>query len=65
MTKRLLQIAILATTLYFMIDAGQRTGWSLKVYAGALIALALTILTIVVKDYWIINRLSRRVTDAR
>jgi hypothetical protein len=46
------------------VDAGQRTGWSPKVYVGALIALAATILTFVVKDYWIVSRSSRRTTDA-
>ena len=63
MSKRLLQIAVLVVTLCFVVDAGQRTGWSPKMYAGVLIALALTVLASVVRDYWIVNHLSRRVTD--
>ena len=64
MSKRVLQIAVIVVTLWFVVDMGQRTGWSLKVYAGALIALVLTILISVVRDYWSVNRLSRRVTDS-
>jgi hypothetical protein len=60
MSKRLLQIAVLVVTLCFVVDAGQRTGWSPKMYAGVLIALALTVLASVVRDYWIVNHLSRR-----
>ena len=63
MSKRLLQVAVLVVTLWFVVDMGQRTGWSLKVYAGALIALVLTILISVVRDYWTLNHLSRRLTD--
>jgi hypothetical protein len=64
MSKRLFQIAVLVMTVYFAVDAGQRTGWSPKAYVGALIALSATILTFVVKDYWIVSRSSRRTTDA-
>jgi hypothetical protein len=64
MSKRLLQIAVLIVTLCFVVYAGHRTGWSPKVYLGVLVALALTILISVVRDYWTLNHLSRRTTDA-
>jgi hypothetical protein len=64
MSKRLFQITVLVMTVYFAVDAGQQTGWSPKAYVGALIALSATILTLVVKDYWIVSRSSRRTTDA-
>ena len=64
MSKRLFQISVLVMAVYFAVDAGQRTGWSPKAYVGALIALSATILTFVVKDYWIVSRSSRRTTDA-
>jgi hypothetical protein len=64
MSKRLFQITVFVMTVYFAVDAGQRTGSSPKVYVGALIALAAIILTFVVKDYWIVSRSSRRATDA-
>ena len=64
MSKRLLQLAVLIVTLCFVVDAGQRTGWSPKMFAGALVALALTILISVLRDYWTVGHLSRRSTDA-
>jgi hypothetical protein len=64
MSKRLLQIALIAITFAFAIEEGQRTGWSLKVFAGTLIALAVIILNFVVKDYWIVHRSTRRTPGA-
>jgi hypothetical protein len=64
MWKRLLQLAVLVVTLCFVIDAGQRTGWSPKMYLGVLVALSLTILISILRDYWTLNHLSRRSTDA-